>query len=226
MVPPLRGALANFKRRFTIAHKVGLNRQMKCVNGWRVLAALNKLPLVAIMCCSLVLQPSYGQQGEARIGLKIMVVEGANARNVTQEIPVTALTVRVVTANNEPVPNATVVFNSPATGPSGEFANDARSFSVTTNGEGLATARGYHPNSITGTYSIQVRATWQGETAIADITQRNVAPGQGGLGKRIAIIAIAGAAAGAVIAARGRSSSNTSGAPTITFGGGAVGAPR
>src|SRR5438445_6006967 len=95
--PPLRSALANFKRRFTIAHKVGLNRQMRCVNGWRA--------LVMVMCCLLVLQPSYGQQGEARIGLKITVVEGANARNVTQEIPATALTVRVVTANNEPVPN-------------------------------------------------------------------------------------------------------------------------
>jgi len=190
---------------------------MKCINGWRT--------LLVVMCCLLVLQPSYGRQGEGRVGLKIVVVEGANAKNVTQEIPLTALTVRVETTNNEPVANATVVFTSPATGPSGEFANDTRSFTVNTSADGLASARGYHPNSITGSYSIRVRATWQGETAMADIPQRNVAPGQGGLGKRIAIIAIAGAAAGAVIAARSRNS-NTSNAPTITFGGGAVGAPR
>jgi hypothetical protein len=180
-----------------------------------------------VMCCLLALQPSYAQQGEAQLGLKIVVVEGANAKNVTQEIPLRPLTVRVEAANNQPVANATVIFTSPDSGPSGEFANDSRIFNVTTNEDGLATARGYHPNAITGTYSIRVRALWQGQTTAADIPQRNIAPGQGGLGKRIAIIAIAGAAAGAVIAARSRNSSNnTSSAPTITFGGGAVGAPR
>jgi hypothetical protein len=189
-------------------------------NGWRA-------PLVLI-CCLLALQPVYGQQGEGQLGLKIVVVEGANAKNVTEEIPLTPVTVRVETANNQPVPNATVQFTSPESGPSGEFANDARSFSVTSNEEGLATARGYHPNSITGSYSIRVRATWRSEVATRDIPQRNVAPGQGGLGKRIAIIAIAGAAAGAIIAAtRSHSSSGSSSSvPTITLGGGAVGAPR
>jgi hypothetical protein len=193
---------------------------MRCKNGWRV--------ATGAMCCLLALQASYGQQGEPRPGLKIVVVEGANVRNVTQEIPLTALAVRLEGANNEPVANATVVFTSPESGPSGEFANDSRSFSVITNQEGLATARGYHPNSITGSYSIRVRATLQGQTATRDIPQKNIAPGQGGIGKRIAIIAIAGAAAGAIIAAiRSHSSSgNTSSAPTITLGGGAVGAPK
>ena len=181
---------------------------------------------MVVMCCLLALQPAYSQQGEGQIGLKIVVVEGANAKNVTQEIPLRPLTVRAEAVNNQPVPNATVVFTSPETGPSGEFANDSRTFSVTTNEDGLATARGYHPNAITGTYSIRVRATWKNETAMADIPQRNIAPGQGGFGKRIAIIAIAAAAVGAVIAARSHNSSSTSSAPTITFGGGAVGAPR
>jgi hypothetical protein len=192
---------------------------MKCENGWRA--------VMVVMCCLLALKSSYGQQAEGQIGLKIVVVEGANARNVTEEIPLRPLTVRVEAANSQPVANATVIFTSPDNGPSGEFANDSRIFNVNTNEDGLATARGYHPNSITGTYSIRVRAMWQGQTAVADIPQRNVAPGRGGLGKRIAIIAIAAAAAGAVIAAtRGRNSSNTSSAPTITFGGGAVGAPQ
>ena len=174
----------------------------------------------------LALQPLYAQQGDAQVGLKIVVVQGDNAKNTTQEIPLSPLSVRVEAANNQPVPNATVTFTSPGTGASGEFANDSRTFSVNTDEEGLATARGYHPNSITGTYSIRVRALWQGETAAIDIRQRNVAPGQGGLGKRIAIIAIAGAAAGAIIAARSHGSNTSSNAPTITFGGGAVGAPR
>ena len=192
---------------------------MRCKNGWRV--------LTGVMCCLLARQPSYGQ-ADARAGLKIVVVDGANAKNVTEEIPLTPISVRLETANNEPVANATVVFTSPDSGPSGEFANDSRSFSVSTNEEGRATARGYHPNSIKGSYSIRVRATWQGQTATRDILQKNIAPGQGGIGKRIAIIAIAGGAAGAIIAAtRSHSSSgNTSAAPTITLGGGAVGAPR
>jgi hypothetical protein len=189
-------------------------------NGWQA--------LLVLVCCLLVLQPLYGQQGEGRLGLKIVVVEGGDAKNITQEIPLTPVTVRVETANNQPVPNATVLFTSPESGPSGEFANDARSFTVTTNEEGLATARGYHPNSITGAYSIRVRATWKSEIATAEIRQRNVAPGQGSLKKRIAIIAIAGAAIGAVIVAArgGNSNGSTPSAPTITLGGGAVGAPR
>src|SRR5262249_33290678 len=153
-------------------------------------------------------------------------VEGANAKNITQEIPLTPMTVRVETANNQPVPNATVVFTSPESGASGEFANDARMYSVTTNAEGLATARGYHPNSITGAYSIRVRATWNNEMASAEIRQSNIAPGQGSLKKRVAIIAIAGAAVAAVIAARSGGSNSSSSTPTITLGGGAVGAPR
>src|SRR5207248_1790666 len=147
--------------------------------GWRT--------FLVLMCGLLALKPAYGRQGEGRIGLKIVVLEGTDAKNVTQEIPLRPLTVRVEAVNNQPVPNATVVFTSPEAGPSGEFANDSRSFSVTTNEDGLATARGYHPNAITGAYSIRVRASWQNETAMADIPQRNIAPGQGGLGKRVAI---------------------------------------
>lgn len=188
---------------------------MRCNNGWRV--------FIGAMCLSLALEPSYGRQA----GLKIVVVEGENARNVTEEIPLTPLSVRLEAANSEPVANATVVFTSPDSGPSGQFANDSRTFSVVTNEDGVATARGYHPNSIAGNYSIRVRATFQGQIAARDIAQRNIAPGQGNLGKRIAIIAIVGAAAGAVIAAaRHGSSSSSSSTPTITLGGGAVGAPR
>lgn len=179
-------------------------------------------------CCFLALQPGYARDGDTPGALKIVVVEGANAKNVTQEIPLTPLAVRVQAGNNEPVAGATVLFTSPESGPGGEFANDSRNFSVTTNEEGLATARGFHPNSITGNYAIGVRATWRGETATASISQKNIAPGQGSLRKKIAIIAITAAAAGAVIAATrgGNSSSTTSNTPTITIGGGAVGAPR
>ena len=193
---------------------------MKWKNSCRV--------LTGALCCFLALQPVYGEQGDGHTGLKIVVLEGANAKNVTQEIPLTALSVRLEAGNNQPVANATVVFTSPESGPSGEFANDSRSFSVITNEDGVATARGYHPNSITGSYSIRARATWQGQIAATDIPQRNVAPGEGRLGKRIVIIAIAGAAAGAIIAATrgGNSSGTTSNAPTITLGGSAVGAPR
>jgi hypothetical protein len=192
--------------------------RMKSENCWRV--------LTVIMCGLLALQSAFGQQVGGQSRLRIVVVEGANVKNVTQEIPLRPLTVRVEDANSRPVAGATVVFNSPETGPSGEFANDSRTFSAITGEDGLATARGYHPNTVTGAYQIQVRAESQGMTATAGIPQRNIAPQHGGRLKIIAILAIAGAAVGAVVAARSRTSPPaTPTAPTITLGGGAVGAP-
>jgi hypothetical protein len=191
--------------------------RMKSENCWPV--------LTVIMCGLLALQSAFGQQVGGQIRLRIVVVEGANVRNVTQEIPLRPLIVRVEDASNHPVAGAAVVFNSPETGPSGEFANDSRTFSVITGEDGVATARGYHPNTVTGSYQIRVRAESQGVTAIAGIPQRNIAPRHGGHLKIIAILAIAGAAVGAVVAARSRTSTTTPTAPTITLGGGAVGAP-
>lgn len=183
--------------------------------------------LAAVMCQFLVLQPLLAQQASGQRALRIVVVEGSGARNVVQQIAPRPLIVRIVDANNRPVAGAMVEFRSPEAGPSGDFVNN---FPVPTSDDGLASAGAFHPNAIPGPYQIQVRAAFQGQTAIAAIPQTNIEQ-KSGRGKLIAILAIAGAAAGAAIAARsGGGSSDPSSPepakPTIAFGGSAVGAPN
>jgi hypothetical protein len=182
-------------------------------NIWRL--------LILVLCQSLVLQPAYGQQ----TGLRIEILEGEGARNATQQIPPKPLTVRVVDANNRPVTGAVATFIAPENGPSGEFVNDSRNLTVTTGQDGVASVGAYHPNAIEGPYQIRIRVEFQGQTAMAFVSQSNVAKKKGH-GKLIAILAISGAAAAAVIASRSGGSTSASSAPTITFGGSAVGAPQ
>src|SRR5687767_9232622 len=113
--------------------------------------------LIVMICQLLVLQPAFGQQANEQSALRIVVVEGAAARNVVQQIPARPIRVRIHDASNRPVPGATVEFSSPETGPSAEFENDSRTITVTTDNEGVASAGTLHPNGITGMYSIRVR---------------------------------------------------------------------
>ena len=135
--------------------------------------------------------------------------------------------VRVEDANNRPVAGAVVTFTAPQSGPSGEFENDLSTSSMITGADGLAAAGAFHPNAIQGAYNIQVRVEFQGQTAAASIPQTNIEQRKGHF-KMIAILAIAGAAVGAAIAAGSgnKTSTTTTTAPTITFGGAAVGAPN
>ena len=181
--------------------------------------------IVVLICQLLALEPLLAQQPGAQGGLRIVIVEGAAARNVVQQIAPRPLVVRIDDANNRAVSGAVVVFTAPEGGPSGEFANDSRIARVTTGPDGLAVAGTYHPNGIEGGYQIQVRAEFQGQMTTTTIAQANVAQKKGH-GKLIAILAIGGAAAAAAIASRSGSSSTTSNTPTITFGGAAVGAPK
>jgi len=179
--------------------------------------------LIIVLCQLVALQPAFSQGGTS---LRIVVVEGEGAKNVSQQIAAKPLVVRIENSNRVPVAGAVVTFTAPAGGPSGEFGNDLRMISVTTAADGLASAGPYHPNAIEGPYQILVRAAFQGEMPTAAISQTNVEAGPGHK-KLIAILAIAGGAAAAGIVARSKgSSSSGSGLPTITLGTAAVGAPR
>src|SRR5262245_51465518 len=129
-----------------------------------------RVPL-ALLCQFLILQPTFGQPQAAR-NLRITVVEGEGARNVVQQIAARPLVVRV-DDNNGPVAGATVLFQAPQTGPSGEFANDARTLRIVTGPDGLASAGAFHPNDITGPFQIRVSAESQGATAAIAIQQFN-----------------------------------------------------
>jgi hypothetical protein len=178
--------------------------------------------LVLALCHLVAVQPILGQQG-----LRIEVVEGSGAKNTVQQIAARPISVRVEDAGGRPVIDAAVTFTSPQQGPSGEFSNDLRTLSVTTDSRGIATADRYHPNALTGTYNIEIKAEFGGQTATAIVPQQNVSKGKGH-GKLIAILVVIVAAGGAIAASslkkKGSSSSTTG--PTITLGGtSTVGAP-
>jgi hypothetical protein len=128
--------------------------------------------------------------------------------------------VQVVDDKNQPLPGALVVFFLPTQGPGGTFPDGSRNLTVSTDRNGHAAAAGIVPNDQTGQFSIRASASYQGQTASADITQVNVSgvsasgTGGGGLSAKawILIGVVAGAAVGGVLAARsGGSNSSTSG---------------
>ena len=110
-----------------------------------------------------------GQQA----GLKVIVLSGDGEENVINDIPPQPFAVRVVDAANRPVIGATVMFTAPSSGPGGAFPTGL-TFSVISDEEGRALGLLYRPNSMEGTYTIQVRADYQGESAMATIRQSNV----------------------------------------------------
>src|SRR5262245_20546816 len=115
-----------------------------------------------LICVFLMLHLAFSSQTVAQGNLSITVVQGDRAKNVIQQIPAEPLSVRVEQANR-PVQGATVTFTAPANGPSGQFANDSTTVTITTDATGVANAEGFHPNGIAGNYSIQVRAQYQNQ---------------------------------------------------------------
>ncbi len=179
--------------------------------------------VTVVLCQLLVLLPASGQQAGVQGGLRIVIVEGAGAKNVVQQITPRPLIVRVEDATGHPVAGASVLFTAPEPGPSGEFSNDFTSLRVTTGEDGMAITGIFHPNAITGPYQIKVRADFQGQIASAVVPQVNISAAKSRK-KLIAILGISAAAIAAVIASRAKTSSAST-TPTITLGGTAVGAP-
>jgi hypothetical protein len=143
--------------------------------------------------------------------------------------------VQVVDDQNQPVQGALVVFFLPTQGPGGTFPDGSRNLTVSTDRNGRATAAGIVPNNQTGQFSIRASASYQGQTASADITEVNVSgisasgTGGGGLSAKawILIGVVAGAAVGGYLAARGGGSSSSTAGNTgivITAGTPTVGA--
>jgi hypothetical protein len=171
--------------------------------------------------------------------LNLVVVEGEGAINNIQLRTAREPIVQVEDENHKPVAGAVVVFTLPSQGASGTFANGARSLTMMTDNQGRAVAHGLRPNGVKGQYQIHVNASYSGQTASTVISQTNaVIAGAGAAAgavisaKLIAILAVAGAAtAGGVIYAThsgGGTSPSVTPTPgtTITPGTGTVGPPR
>jgi len=162
--------------------------------------------------------PAAGQAPASKIHVDILEGDG-QIINVKARINPAAV-VQVVDDNNQPVQRALVVFFLPTQGPGGAFADGSRNLTVSTDRNGRAAASGIVPNNQTGQFSIRASASYQGQTASADITQVNVSgisasgTGGGGLSAKawILIGVVAGAAVGGILAARSAGSGSGSSA--------------
>lgn len=176
--------------------------------------------------------------GQARLGLRIVVVEGEGATHNIQLGSGREAVVEVRDENDRPVSGAKVTFSAPERGPSGTFFGASRNLTIATNEQGRATAAGFRPNLQEGRLQVQVTASSGDRTAAAVINQTNVMGGGAatqasgkksgfGKGKIIAIAAVA-AVAVALGASRGgdEPASRPAAGTTITSGTVSVGAPR
>ncbi len=168
--------------------------------------------------------------------LKIVVVEGQGAINNIRLSSAKAPVIRVTDDDNRPVAGATVNFTVPEFGASAVFPNGQTVLTTTTNADGQATALGMRPNNVAGRFEIRVRATSNGRTGQALISQVNAAPApaRSGRGKKILIGGLAaGAVAGVLVAvagggksAAGSSVASSSSGTVITPGSPVFGPPR
>jgi adhesin/invasin len=173
--------------------------------------------------------PTFAGQQE---GVRVIVVSGSGIENVINEVPPEPFAVRVVDKADRPISGATVTFTAPSDGPGGSFPTGT-SFSTISDEEGRALGLLYRPNSLEGSYMIQVRAEYLGQSAIASIRQSNVLVKKAKMSNKRKFVIAAVAGAGAAIAASalgGGASSGTSSPaarpaapPTITFGTSSIG---
>ncbi len=177
-----------------------------------------------------------GQTVLARID--IIVVEGEGATNSIRQRVSKDPVVRIEDDDHRPVSGAAVVFALPVSGASGEFFNGAKTLTVVTDKEGLATAQGLRTNEVPGKLQIYVTASYQGLRARGLINQIVQAPPgtrvpsetrisrtTSSTWKWVLLGIAAGGGAGAAVYLKGRDSTSSS---PISISTGAVvfGSPR
>lgn len=102
--------------------------------------------------------------------LRIVVIEGEDAINIIQQKTAVAPLVEVRDRNNLPVPGVAVTFT---VGGQGASFGGLSTLTVTTNAAGQAAAVGLTPTAA-GAVQTNAAAVFQGQTAVATITQTNV----------------------------------------------------
>jgi hypothetical protein len=159
-------------------------------------------------CWALLLAPVTlpAAQTAAARKLQIEVLRGGDLVHEDRVPQGKDIVVRVTDDEGGAIAGAAVVFQLPSDGPGGAFAEDSRFATVMTDSEGLATAKGFQPNTQPGEFKVTVTASYRDyQSASAPVTQSNaeavakpdVATERRGSGRAIAIaVVIAGAAAG------------------------------
>lgn len=188
------------------------------------------LQALAVALCALLVIPPPARATDAAIQIRVLAGEGG-INNINQNVAAEPV-IEVVDATGKPVAKAAVTLRSPASGPSVTFFGASRVATMTTDDQGRVRVSGMLPNTIEGTFQIDVEAEYDSSTATATITQSNaVAPGdvrpkRQGIGWRVIAAISAGAAVG-IVAAALRSGADPQATPTaISIGSVSVSGPR
>lgn len=188
------------------------------------------LQALAVALCALLVIPPPAHALDAAIQIRVLAGEGG-INNINQNVASEPV-IEVVDAEGKPVAKAAVTLRSPASGPSVTFFGASRVATMTTDEQGRVRVSGMLPNTIEGTFQIDVEAEYNSSTATATITQSNaVAPGdvrqkRQGIGWRVIAAISAGAAVG-IVAAALRSGADPQVTPTaISIGSVSVTGPR
>jgi hypothetical protein len=142
--------------------------------------------------------------------LRIVVIAGEDAVNIVQQKTAVAPIVEVRDRNDVPVAGAVVRFAIQG-GKSASFAGGAPTLTVATNAAGQAVASGFSPLA-SGAVQINVQAAFQGQVAVATLTQTNV------MTAAQAAAVTAGGASGTTTGTSGAAAGGSSGSTAGTSG--------
>ncbi len=188
------------------------------------------LQVLAVALSALLVIPPQARAQGAAIQIRVLAGEGG-INNINKNVASEPI-IEVVDATGKPVAKAAVTLRSPASGPSVTFFGASRVATMTTDDQGRVRVSGMLPNTIEGTFQIDVEAEYNNTSAVATITQSNaVAPGdvrpkRQGIGWRV-IAAISAAATVGIVSAALRSGEDPAATPTaISIGSVSVSGPR
>ncbi|MCY4187643.1 MAG: carboxypeptidase-like regulatory domain-containing protein [Bryobacterales bacterium] len=185
--------------------------------------------VLAVALSALLAIPPQARAQEAAIQIRVLAGEGG-INNINRNVAAEPL-IEVLDAAGRPVAKATVTLRSPASGPSVTFFGASRVATMTTDDQGRVRVSGMLPNTVEGTFQIDVQAEYDNDSAVATITQSNaVAPGDArpkrrGIGWRV-ITAIGAAATVGIVAAALRNGEAEVTPTAISVGAVSVSGPR
>jgi hypothetical protein len=177
---------------------------------------VRKESTVSVLIAILLVQPLPVAAADAPAAvpaISIQVVEGHGAINNVKRGTAFDPVIEVRDRHGKPISGASVLFTLPAVGPSGTFPDGSKTQMTRTDETGRATARGLRPNGVAGEFDIRVKASYEGESATATLTQTNATPagGERGSAKKWVVLLgiVGGAAAAGMVATRGGASTPT-----------------
>lgn len=192
----------------------------KTVTRLAMIAALGQLVIFGGLV-------THAQATNPAPALVITILDGEGALNDIRQRTAREPIIQVEDENHKPIAGAVVLFALPGSGPGGAFAEGAQTLSTVTDSAGRAVAHGLRPNSVSGSYNIHVRVTFNGSTSETEIHQQNIS-GHSSVSnhaahaasvKTVLIVVAAAAAAGtaaAILVTQGGSSTTiTPGTPTV-----------